>query len=207
MANLYRLLSGVSEPKPNEFVSRVASSPGFLSPEECQKVIELSANLPEEQGGIYTKSTNGGALTHERSRNREDVRSSKVRWMPPELENMWLYDRLETAIEKLNQAYRFDLYGFEMLQVSTYGVGGHFGWHIDTGGEDESTRKLSLSVQLSDSSDYEGGDLEFIGVSGDHPRSIGSLIAFPSFLAHRVTPVTRGTRISLVGWIHGPPVR
>ena len=63
-----------------------------------------------------------------------------------------------------------------------------------------------MSIQLSDSDDYEGGDLELMfreePVKLDRTR--GTLVAFPSFMLHRVTPVTRGTRWSLVAWITGP---
>jgi len=63
-------------------------------------------------------------------------------------------------------------------------------------------------VQLSNPADYEGGEFEFLLVTDElGPRSRGSLIAFPSYLAHRVRPVTSGTRLSLVSWIGGPPFR
>ena len=207
MAELYRLLEKLSAPEPNEHISRVASAPGFLTREECIKVIELTEELAEEQGGVYSANSNGCHKRLSRARDRYHVRKAKVKWMPPSMGNMWLYDKLEQAIQNLNKMYRFDLYGFEMLQVSTYADGGHFDWHIDMGGKNESTRKLSISVQLTDVTEYTGGDLEFIGNVGKIHKTVGSLIAFPSFLAHRVTPVVTGTRISLVGWIHGPALR
>ena len=72
----------------------------------------------------------------------------------------------------------------------------------------QSARKLSLSVQLSDGADYDGGDLRFPGPTDEPaPRERGALIAFPSFVTHRVEPVTRAERLSLVSWISGRPFR
>jgi len=77
-------------------------------------------------------------------------------------------------------------------------------WHTDFAGT-RPFRKLSVSIQLSDPEDYEGGDLELL--YGTEPqkldRSRGALIVFPSFMLHRVTPVTRGARWSLVAWLLG----
>ena len=80
-------------------------------------------------------------------------------------------------------------------------------------------RKLSVSVQLSHGTDYEGGDMEFTDLPSDQShkelniwtnpefRKKGTVIVFPSFIRHRVTPVTKGTRYSAVAWINGPPLR
>jgi len=109
----------------------------------------------------------------------------------------------------VNKDYRFELSGIEPMQVARYTNSGFYGWHADTGRGSSSFRKLSLSVQLSGQEDYEGGDLEFQGVAkGCNPlKEIGSAIIFPSFLHHHVTPVTKGTRWSMVAWIVGPPFR
>ena len=96
---------------------------------------------------------------------------------------------------------------FEGVQVASYSGGGHYGWHMDVGQGVVSTRKLSISVQLSDPADYDGGELEFLASGDCGPRTQGTLIAFPSFLVHRVRPVTRGTRWSLVSWVAGPSFR
>jgi PKHD-type hydroxylase len=94
------------------------------------------------------------------------------------------------------------------IQFARYGVGDAFGWHLDAGGGQTSTRKLSMSVQLSDDDEYTGGDLELCACPQLEPRRRrGTIIVFPSFLAHQVTPVTRGTRHSLVAWAHGPPFK
>jgi len=68
-----------------------------------------------------------------------------------------------------------------------------------------SNRKLSMSVQLPDGMDYEGGDLEFLVFKEKAPRGQGDLIVFPSYLMHRVSALTRGTRFRRVSWVHGKP--
>jgi len=203
MVQLCKLLGDVTSPPTNEHVSQVATSQRFFTPEECLKIIEFSSGLTETTGATNPDTSQPGADDTEDSA----IRKSVVKWLPINPDTRWIYNKLEGAIIRLNQAYGFSLNGFELLQVSRYSDGGHYTWHIDTGGEAESTRKLSLSVQLSDDSEYQGGDLEFMGVRSSTARDIGTLIAFPSFLTHRVTPVTEGTRYSIVGWIHGPPFR
>lgn len=102
--------------------------------------------------------------------------------------------------------WQFDLWGFiDSLQYTVYREGDEFGWHVDCGPH-LPPRKLSVSVQLSDPADYEGGDLQ-LRVSEEietAPRERGTVIIFPSFIMHRVTPVTRGVRKALVAWVAGP---
>lgn len=78
-------------------------------------------------------------------------------------------------------------------------------WHLDLGGDNLSTRKLSFSVQLSHPDEYDGGELELNLAHSTvvAPRTQGTLVVFPSFLVHRVAPVTRGVRRSLVSWASG----
>ena len=96
----------------------------------------------------------------------------------------------------------------ENFQYTIYhGIeGGHYDWHVDHGPL-KLQRKFSISVQLSDASDYEGCDLEFhAGNRRSKPlRALrGAVIAFPSYVLHRVTPCTKGTRKALVAWTTGP---
>jgi PKHD-type hydroxylase len=110
-----------------------------------------------------------------------------------------------------DRVYQFDLRGFsEGLQYSVYhgSEEGHYDWHVDHG-PIRVLRKLSISVQLTDPSLYDGCDLQF--QAGNRietaPRTRGSVIAFPSYVLHRVTPCTRGTRKALVAWTTGPQFR
>ena len=70
-----------------------------------------------------------------------------------------------------------------------------------------SARKTSLSVQLNNGDEYDGGDLEFMDVKESAPRGIGDLTVFPSYMNHRVSKVIRSVRYSWVSWVHGPPFR
>jgi PKHD-type hydroxylase len=107
--------------------------------------------------------------------------------------------------------YRFDLYGFmEDMQYTVYASGGdHYDWHIDAGSRTTCPRKLSLSLQLSDPSEYEGGKLEFMNGKDVKvaDRDRGLVVAFPAYRLHRVTPVTKGLRKSIVVWTTGPQFR
>ena len=114
-------------------------------------------------------------------------------------------DVLKVNAEKWN----FDLFGFiDSLQYTVYHAGDEFGWHIDCGPK-LPPRKLSVSIQLSDPADYDGGDLQ-LRVSDTietAPRERGTVAIFPSFISHRVSPVTRGVRKALVAWVAGPAFR
>lgn len=142
----------------------------------------------------------------------EDLRKSTVAFLEPGgPQAAELIDKLaRLAIQVNTEKYRFDLMGFyEPIQVAEYGEGDFFDWHNDFSQGLASTRKLSLSVQLSDPSDYEGGDLQFhINTKLQNaPRTKGTVIIFPSFVPHRVTPITAGKRRSMVGWVTGVPFR
>jgi PKHD-type hydroxylase len=188
-------LSPSSARRENNAVIMVATAPRFFSEDECRKLLDLS----EQQAQIT--GTVGDNL------ERSPARNSRVKFLMPDNSTEWIFRKLNAAIRRLNEAYQYQLSGFEALQVATYSVDDHYDWHIDLGPGKNSTRKLSLSLQLSDSSEYEGGDLEFMNVGQMTSREIGTLITFPAFLMHRVTPVTRGTRKSLVAWISGDPFR
>lgn len=143
---------------------------------------------------------------------RQDIRITQTAWMPPSPQSQWIYDRVQRVARSLNdRSYQFDLRGFsENLQYTIYNgtEGGHYDWHVDQGPL-KVQRKLSISVQLSDPSDYEGCNLEFQAGNKVEtaPRTFGAVIAFPSYVLHRVTPCTRGTRKALVAWTTGPKLR
>ncbi|HEY6455757.1 MAG TPA: 2OG-Fe(II) oxygenase [Steroidobacteraceae bacterium] len=142
----------------------------------------------------------------------EDIRISRIAWLEPNGETSLLYERLTQITRKLNDdIYHFDITGLENVQYSVHhgNEAGHYHWHIDHGPHNLKRRKISMSIQLTDPSQYEGCDLQFqvsntIGVA---PRKRGTGIAFPSFLLHRVTPIISGTRKALVVWAVGPAFR
>ena len=140
---------------------------------------------------------------------KSDIRLSEHTWLDCTPETSWIFQKLYTIVTDVNKAFwNFQLTGFvEPLQLVRYPVGGHYSWHQDNGSGYLGKRKLSLSVQLSDPSEYEGGDLEILLASNPAPRSRGAVTIFPSYQVHRVTPVTSGVRYALVTWIHGESYR
>lgn len=138
------------------------------------------------------------------------IRKSKTSWISLNNETSWLYDSLAYIARQINgQFFNYDLDGFvEDFQYTVYdGTGGHYAWHIDKGLTiSASPRKLSMVLQLTDPAEYEGGDLEFY-ISPEPfkaKKQKGLMYIFPSWVLHRVTPVTSGVRRSLVVWVSGP---
>ena len=146
----------------------------------------------------------------------ENIRRTLVAWVERNPETDVLYRRLEEAVLALNaRFFRFDLSGLASFQYALYGGqdGGHFDWHKDYGRDPSDParepRKLTLSLQLSDPSDYQGCELQVrAGNQIDTaPRARGSLVAFPANVLHQVTPIRTGRRKALVIWAVGPEFR
>ena len=140
-----------------------------------------------------------------------NVRRSQISWLNNTTDTRWVFEKLADVASQMNaQHFRFDLTGFgEPLQLTNYdqSENGMYGWHQDYGGG--ISRKLSMVVQLTDPSQYEGGNLQVM-TSGE-PQNVrkqrGLIAVFPSYIVHQVTPVTQGNRQSLVAWISGPAFR
>lgn len=136
------------------------------------------------------------------------IRRSQISWLDKTPENAWLFQKLGHIASALNaQYYRFDLTGFgEPIQLTNYDQSeqGMYGWHQDYNAK--ISRKLSLVLQLTDPSQYEGGNLQVL--TSGQPQTVrkqrGLVAAFPSYVLHQVTPVTSGNRQSLVAWVSGP---
>jgi len=174
----------------------------FFSEEETAQICaawsdELASNAAVNNAG--------------KEETRDDLRKSQIMFLKPGTANDWIYERLSQACIQTNtNRYKFEITGFQTeLQLANYSNKGFFDWHMDFGAGDISNRKLSITVQLSGSDEYEGGDLQFMINQNivNAPREKGTAIIFPSFALHRVTPVTKGSRKSIVGWIAGPPYR
>lgn len=141
------------------------------------------------------------------------IRRSKVSWLNKNQDTAWVFEKLADVVSSLNaQFFRFDLTGFgEPIQLTHYDQAEHgmYGWHQDYGGRIAPSRKLSIVLQLTDPAQYEGGNLQVM--TGGEPQTVrkqrGLVTAFPSYALHQVTPVTQGTRQSLVAWISGPAFR
>lgn len=171
---------------------------GF-SKKELNKIEKDVGNVPFQKA-----DTMGG---------NEEVRSSRVKWIYQTAEWKWLYDKLGLmAVEANNTLWNFNLYSMpEAIQYTEYlGTNkGHYDWHADVGPDYLSLRKISITVQLSEADEYKGGDLEIFaggsmkGPFPTAPRKAGCVFIFPSYLMHRVTPVTKGVRKSFVLWLGG----
>lgn len=146
----------------------------------------------------------------------DSIRVSRIRWIPQNDNWFWLYSRLEKMIEEANEElWQFDLISMsEQIQFTEYHANekGHYNWHQDLGPGILSQRKVSVTVQLSSPDEYEGGDLQLTH-GGPHnlaytaPKQEGSVTIFPSYMMHRVTPVTKGIRKSFVLWVGGIPFK
>jgi PKHD-type hydroxylase len=137
----------------NDYVSLPRIWPSYFSKDACAEIIKMSYELPETEGFFGTGANS--FLEYE-------IRKSRIKWIFPNNETKWIFEKLREVILQGNQLYKFRLHGIPSIQIAEYTDGGHYDWHIDTGKGYTSNRKLSISVQLSDSSEYEGGDLEFL---------------------------------------------
>lgn len=179
---------------------------GFLSPEDINLLLAQPEWLNLQPGCV------GGSGA---SAVDPNIRASQVAWigMKPELRPIW--DKLATVVAEVNSKFfHFDLTGFhEPMQLGLYTEDqqGHYDWHTDSSPADlQVPRKLSLSMLLSDPSEFEGGEFQ-VKTCNDVVQTLeckkGRAWFFPSYTLHRVAPVTKGVRRSLVLWIGGPAFR
>lgn len=179
------------------FTEQTDASGNFrLSVEECERVIGLSQVFPAEPARIE-----GGA-------EARNFRNTTTHFIPHTRDTNWLYHKLMTAAAEANERFwQFDITGFfQNLQLLSYEATTqqHYSWHLDIGPGADNGRKISISVQLSSPSDYAGGALEFnYGRVQEASRERGAVVLFPSYVLHRVAPVTSGQRWALVGWVQG----
>ncbi|MGV8986610.1 MAG: 2OG-Fe(II) oxygenase [Cypionkella sp.] len=177
-------------------------TPQALTAAECDDLIALCQSAPMKDASLVRATT------------AHQIRRAELSWLDDLPEASWVMDRMIRLVAQANrEAFGFDLTEFaESPQVARYGAEreGHFDWHSDIGaGALAAKRKLTIVVQLSDPQDYANGILELRPDSSirQAPQDRGTAIVFPSFVLHRVTPVTEGTRWSLTLWSHGPAFR
>jgi PKHD-type hydroxylase len=170
---------------------------GDIPAETCDNLVELMLRYPVQDGKIFKDNQDS------------EHRKSKIRWIEDQPGiNHLLWQKVREANRN---AFNVDVTDYCQIQFTEYSdeYGGCYNWHHDIDWNDDKgfDRKLSIVVQLTDGSSYEGGNLEFDEVQNPHTlqlRKKGSVIVFPSYLRHRVTPVTSGLRHSLVAWFEGP---
>lgn len=163
-----------------------------FSKEECETII----NIAKDKGLI--KGTTKG---------KSNVRDSKISWLYPTDNMDWLFRRVTDITLNLNERFfKFDLFGInEGFQFTNYEApSGKYGKHIDRA-INSPVRKLSISIQLTNPKEYEGGELYLYddnkGTIMD--KTQGTLILFPSYVLHEIMPITKGERNSLVTWVTG----
>jgi PKHD-type hydroxylase len=107
----------------------------------------------------------------------------------------------------IQAGWNYSIDSMELIQIGKYKKHGHYNWHLDCRAPNENNvqRKISISIQLNDPSEYKGGKLEFKCIPDDQQPKMqqGSIVVFPSFVEHRVTPITSGIRYSAVSWMNG----
>jgi PKHD-type hydroxylase len=201
-----------------------------ISPKTCDLIIKQAEENNKKEDiaitGNFGKNRNlqKNPLTKKETKDLKKKRNSNIIW----LNDLWIYREIHPYINTANKnaGWNFEWDWSETCQFTKYKKGQYYDWHCDSW-EDPYTqegptkgkiRKLSVTVSLSDPKDYKGGELEFDFRNQDSnkknnirkcteilPR--GSLVVFPSFVWHRVKPVIKGVRRSLVIWNLGYPFK
>jgi PKHD-type hydroxylase len=171
-----------------------------FTPDECKKIIELGNSLTPMRGSVGDE----GVIS-------DQIRKCSVSWIYPNPDTNWIFRIMTDAVLAANSTYfNFHITGFqEGFQFTKYEESEEkYTKHVDKMLNGR-IRKLSVSIQLSDPADYEGG--EFLTYLNEHgeptPTDQGLGLFFPSYALHEVKPVTKGTRYSLVGWVTGDNFR
>jgi PKHD-type hydroxylase len=199
-----------------------------LTPRFCDEVIKYGTSQQEQlalTGGQTIKIQEGKDLKEEDLKDLKKKRDSNIAW----LNDRWIYNEIQPYIHEANKlaGWNFDWDYSESCQFTKYKLNQFYDWHCDSweGAYNNSNdlnlhgkiRKLSVTCSLSDPKDYEGGELEFDFRNMDPDKTTvrkcaeisqrGSIVVFPSHVWHRVKPVTKGIRYSLVIWNLGYPFR
>ena len=199
-----------------------------IPPRLCDDIIKHALLKKETLG--RTGTFGDKKLSKEQIKNLKTKRNSNLIW----LNDPWIYRLIHPYIHRANKnaGWNFEWHRTEPVQFTKYKVNQHYDWHCDgwnkpyekknkNDPEHGKIRKLSLTCQLTDGSQYEGGELEFDFRNYDphmrdelkhkiHCKEVlpkGSIVVFPSFVWHRVKPVTKGVRYSLVMWNLGYPFK
>ena len=176
--------------------------------ELCSTIVEQAKQIEPQDAIIGFQGSNVDTK----------IRRSKVRWITRDNKDLgWLYHELTNLFHVANHnAFGSELWHLNEIQFTEYNAEdqGYYNWHNDVNWDDgrQVHRKLSLVCQLSSPEEYEGGEFEMqpLHLSSpkqEHLRTQGTVLVFPSFVVHKVNPVTKGTRHSLVAWMEGPKWR
>ena len=190
----------------------------FNQPQHLYKITTRQNNLEEELINDILQFSESLPTKKAEVNDQTDIdttRQSYIKWINFSDETSNLFNFLTDIFKQVNSLYyNFNIEGsYDSIQYTEYhhSIQGKYDWHMDSGfSMGYPNRKLSLTIQLSDPTEYEGGDVEVWYPDPNKgnlieklPREKGKVIIFPSYLWHRVTPVTKGVRKSLVWWVGG----
>ena len=191
----------ILEPKWKSWV--VETTTPLFTPEQCQMIIDAGRRQPPQKAQVGMGKPGAGTDTNKRI--------TTISWLPfDEMKEM--YNDINNFIQKANLNH----FGFgdvqitEQAQFTEYPEGGFYDWHMDCDvamAHEPPVRKISMTLLLSPEHQFEGGDLELMAPGKRAKLKQGHAIIFASFLNHRVAPVTRGVRQSLVMWFGGKPFK
>ena len=167
----------------------------------------LEKAFTKEECETIIKIANAKGLIKGKTKGQSDVRQSQICWLYSSDNLDWVFKKITDIVLNLNNRFfQFDIFGLnEGLQFTNYkSQSDKYGKHIDRS-LNNVIRKLSLSIQLTDPKEYEGGELFLYEdeKGKEMKKEQGTLILFPSYILHEVTPVTKGERNSLVSWVTG----
>lgn len=174
------------------------TAPSVFNPNECQKIIDMHKHA--------------SVIKHEKSADdKTKIRFTEVYWLFPDDNTRWVYEKLTRLVKKVNtDVFKYELDGVPFkIQLTRYVTGGIHNWHCDVGPKETSRRKISLSVQLTDPVQYEGGKLSLMTNNGVKEGSSdqGDASIFGSWVMHKVDELSSGERWSLVAWVTGNPFK
>jgi len=193
----------ITEPRWKSYI--VETTQPIFTPEQCKMIIEAGRAEPKQDAYVGNeKGTKGGHVD-------TNTRTSHISWIPfSKMTDMY------KDIDKIMQATNRNHFGFdgmtinEMAQYTEYPEGGFYEWHVDNDvnmQHEPPVRKISMTLLLSPESEFEGGDLELMAEGKVAKIKQGHAVFFASFIRHRVKPVIRGRRQSLVMWFGGTPFK
>lgn len=179
----------------NNYLFNTCFYPQVFSPAECEQLIALQGQT--KKSGLAGKPE-----------PLDSVRNSTSTYLPLDESTRWIHERIYPLVQFLNNHYyHFNIELLSPAQVIEYPVGGFYDWHVDLGYDDLSARKLSVVAFLTPRSEYQGGSLKLVSglrMEEDVNQEQGTVVFFPSYMLHKVEPVTAGLRRTLVMWAYGP---
>ena len=193
----------ITEPRWKSYI--VETNRSIFTSEQCQMIINAGRSEPRNNAQVGNEKGSKGGVYDTKTR------TSHISWIP--FKKMTeMYKQLELVMKQVNGNH----FGFdgmcinEQAQYTEYPEGGFYDWHVDNDvnfNHEPPVRKISMTCLLSPESEFEGGDLELMKEGKVAKIKQGQAIFFSSFIRHRVTPVIRGNRKSLVMWFGGPPFK